>query len=399
MWYDLAVVALLVFCIARGAARGFIWQVAGIAGLLLSFLFAESLSPIIAPLIAVKPPLNRWIAMFLIYIGASFVSFAVARSLRQGIEKWKFEEYDRHLGMVFGFLKGAGFAMLITFFSVTLSDWARPYVMKSYSGYAAAYVMWNVQPVMPEELAGVLDPYLKNFDPPLHDSDGGFGEVPFIVKDEDKDNELPFDFPEFPSTNNTSENNPGKLFEQMISNMASKWGSQMIERVRKTFEQVPEDRRSGFVQELNQVTQDERGVESLLRLWAPDSSKPSTSNPLQNDDFAPLPEYPSLPDEKSVTTNNETVDSLLHQIAEVYSDNENAQRSIISEAQRHLSSVPDQIVKPVLADWKADLLDQRPDPDPDTDLGTPLDVRISRQLKKMGQSFGNISSDFLNFPR
>ena len=164
MWYDLVVAALLLFCLVRGARKGFVWQLAAIAAVVLCFAFAETVSVAVAPYLNLNPPLNRWVSMLLLYIACSFVCFAAARGLKNGLEKAKFEDYDRHLGGLFGLLKGAAIAVIVTFFAVTLSEKLRPTVLTSYSGHAAAVAMHHLSPVFPEELGKVLQPYLKNFE-------------------------------------------------------------------------------------------------------------------------------------------------------------------------------------------------------------------------------------------
>ena len=121
MWYDLLILAIIIFAAIRGAMKGFVWQLATIAALVLCFLFATPLSLALAPAIGVQPPLNRWIALAVIYALFSLLAFGGARMLREGIEKAKFVEYDRHLGSVFGLLKGVVIALVLTFFAVTLS--------------------------------------------------------------------------------------------------------------------------------------------------------------------------------------------------------------------------------------------------------------------------------------
>jgi membrane protein required for colicin V production len=174
MWYDLVIVVVLLFAVFRGAMKGIVWQLAVIASLLFCFFFAGTLSTALAPVIHVEPPLNRWIAMFLLYVGFSFVAFGAARVLREMIEKVKFEEYDRHLGAVLGLFKGVTFALFLTFFLVTLSENARQSIMNSHSGYAAALIMDRLHPVMPDELHDVLEPYIHQLDRPdmnLHYAD------------------------------------------------------------------------------------------------------------------------------------------------------------------------------------------------------------------------------------
>ena len=164
MWFDLAILGVLAFCTYRGATKGIVWQLAWIAALILCFAVSESASVRIAGLIPVDAPLNRWIAMFAIYLASVFVTFWIARKIGDWIEKHRFVEFDRHLGAVFGFLKGVLFSLILVFFIVTLSAEARDVVLRSKSGYAAAVVMGRLHAVMPEDLHEVLEPYIHGLD-------------------------------------------------------------------------------------------------------------------------------------------------------------------------------------------------------------------------------------------
>ena len=166
MWYDVVVFLILAFAMYRGAKRGIVWQLAVIASLILCFAFAGTASLALAPYIKVKPPLDRWIAMFILYIAFSFLAFGAARVMRDWIEKAKFVEFDQHLGAFLGLVKGVTFALVVTFFSVTLSPDVRSQVMSSYSGYGAAIVMDRLHPVMPDGLQNVLEPYIHQLDRP-----------------------------------------------------------------------------------------------------------------------------------------------------------------------------------------------------------------------------------------
>ncbi len=186
MWFDAIIAVLLIFCTVRGASKGFAWQVAAIGALIICFFFAESASVAIAPLIKVDPPLNRWIAMFVLYLGASFVSFGAARTVRKTLESWQFVEYDKHLGAIFGFVKGAGFGLVLTFFAVTLSERLRADVLASYSGHTAGQIMSALHPVMPGELHPIIDPYIEKLGHSVaheHDHTGGPHDV--VSKEDD----------------------------------------------------------------------------------------------------------------------------------------------------------------------------------------------------------------------
>jgi len=166
MWYDLLTLVILMFAMFRGAMKGIVWQLATIAALLMCFFFSGSLSYIVAPFIRVEPPLDHWIAMFVLYLGFSFVSFGVARVLHEWIEQMKFEALDRHLGALLGLFKGGVFSLFLTFFLVTLSHHARESIINSESGYVAAVVIDRLDPVIPGDLHALLEPYIERLDAP-----------------------------------------------------------------------------------------------------------------------------------------------------------------------------------------------------------------------------------------
>jgi uncharacterized membrane protein required for colicin V production len=165
MWYDLLTLGILMYAMFRGAMKGIVWQLATIAALLMCFFFSGSLSHVIAPFIRVEEPLNKWIAMLILYLGFSFVCFGVARVLHDGIEKMRFEALDRHLGALLGLVKGGMFSIFLTFFLVTLSHTARESIINSESGYVSAVVIDRLDPVIPGDLHALLEPYLRRLDP------------------------------------------------------------------------------------------------------------------------------------------------------------------------------------------------------------------------------------------
>ncbi len=165
MWYDLLTLGILMYAMFRGAMKGVVWQLATIAALLMCFFFSGSLSYAIAPFIRVEEPLNRWIAMLILYLGFSFVSFGIARVLHEAIESMRIEALDRHLGALLGLVKGATFSIFLTFFLVTLSHSARESIINSESGYVAAVAIDRLDPVIPGDLHALLEPYLRRMDP------------------------------------------------------------------------------------------------------------------------------------------------------------------------------------------------------------------------------------------
>lgn len=180
MWYDLIVLAILLFAAYRGLQRGVIYQIATIASVVLCFVFAQAISAAAAPYVPLDPPLNNWVIMVGAYVAFSFVSFGAARVLVGWLEKAKLNELNRHLGAGFGLLKGLLFALVITFFAITMSPKAREALRDSRSAQYAAVIMDRIHPVMPEKLQGALDNYLAYFDKtklraPNSNPNGGFG--------------------------------------------------------------------------------------------------------------------------------------------------------------------------------------------------------------------------------
>jgi membrane protein required for colicin V production len=166
MWYDLLTLGILMYAMFRGATKGIVWQLAAIAALLMCFFFSGSLSHVIAPFIRVEEPLNKWIAMLVLYLVFSFVCFGAARVLHEAIESMRIEALDRHMGALLGLVKGGMFSLFLTFFLVTLSNSARESIIRSESGYVAAVVIDRLDPVIPGDLHALLEPYLRRLDAP-----------------------------------------------------------------------------------------------------------------------------------------------------------------------------------------------------------------------------------------
>ncbi|MBW3540267.1 MAG: CvpA family protein [Planctomycetes bacterium] len=352
MWYDLVVLAVLAYATVRGAIKGIVWQLAVIASLVLCFAFSESLSAVIAPYIGLKAPLNRWIAMFVLYIVFAFISFGIARQLREWIEKAKFVELDRHLGAVFGFIKGAIFALVLTFFAVTLSESApglRATVFESYSGKAAAIIMDRLHPVMPDELHDVLEPYIHRLDRPELDLRHAHDRDPSGSADRAHNHTHhshgPVSRPN--DLNDDWHGNPGGDAKPHIpaDDGFAPWG---------------------------------RGFFGWLDGKDGDDADPGARDPLpgpggQTDDDRAL---------------RRRRDELVQELATVLSDVPTTQAAFIDDIAGRLSGVPDRLAVLALDDWHADLVrfDPETDPDPETDYATPLETRIVRQLERAGVS-------------
>ncbi len=341
--WDLIVLGIILFSVVRGAIKGFVWQIATIAALVLCFLFAESLSVMIAPLIGVKEPLNRWIAMFLLYVILSFISFAIARAMKEYIEEAKFTEYDKHMGAVFGLLKGVALALVLTFFSVTLSEQAKNHILGTHSGRYAAIIMDRLHPVMPAELHAILEPYIHQLD--RDDLD--------LRHDHDHDDQSHADRDGQTPTPTPVQGDLARI-EALVAQLPGMHDPDLRKLVvRALLNTQPEHR-----QEL--LTLLATGIPGLTRIIAIEwqGGKPADSD-----------------------RDREVREQLLKEISGFYFDSTGGQRAFQEEMELEFSGLPLQIELAVLQDWHADLMGFDPDPDASTDFTTPIDVRILNQMR------------------
>ena len=263
MWFDILTLVVIGYSTIRGAKKGIVWQLAIIGALIACFAFSEPLSLLLAPTLPVDPPLNRWLAMLGIYLGFAFASFAVARTLRSWIEAWKFVEYDRHVGAIFGFIKGGVFCLVLTFFVVMLSDQLRLEILNSHSGYAAAIIMDRLHPVMPAELHDVLEPYIHQLDRPDMDLKHTHGER----TDQDYHSELHSESahemrPGIEDATSHHETPEERSIQDMISSIPQAFGEGLRKLIQQAFENTAPEDRPELLERLRPATPD------LLRLVA-----------------------------------------------------------------------------------------------------------------------------------
>ncbi len=165
--YDICMLVVLVAATLFGAWKGMAWQVASLASLVVSYFVALRFSPQIAHNFGEQAPLNRFIAMLVLYVATSVGIWLVFRIVANFLDRVKLREFDRQLGAMFGAAKGVLLCVAITFFAVTLSAKARGLVLDSRSGHYIAILLARADAVMPRELHEVLDPYLQKLEQEL----------------------------------------------------------------------------------------------------------------------------------------------------------------------------------------------------------------------------------------
>jgi membrane protein required for colicin V production len=305
-----------------------------------------------------------------IYLVFSFITYAVARGYRDWLEKKRFEEYDKHLGAVFGFLKGAVGGLVLTFFLVGLSPRSRELVLGTYSGFAAGWIMHELRPVMPAELNGLLAPYMEKLDPER-------GAPPWIRAGSPSGNPPGGDDPfaggapaapqggaEKGAGGPPESGEPLRSWEEellgvLARKLPRKSQLEIADLVAELIENARSDEIEALAEELERAAP--AAVDALLDRFLIDRREPD-----------PRPSGSASVDSKRTAR-------LIEEIADVLERDPRKRATRIREIEARLAGVPAAAAARAIEDWHSDLLAIDPDPDPQTDLAADLDERLRRQ--------------------
>ncbi|MDG3004788.1 CvpA family protein [Paludisphaera mucosa] len=158
-YYDMAMAAVLIAGMIRGAWRGITWQLASIGSLVLGYLFSYQVSAAIAPMLPGTPEAARAMSMAGSYLVVSGAVFGLAWMVRNVIRKLRFDAYDRHLGMMLGGVEGAAVGILATMLVVSVAPGTRQPIFASPTGKVVNSLVSNVGPILPGEVRNALAPY------------------------------------------------------------------------------------------------------------------------------------------------------------------------------------------------------------------------------------------------
>jgi membrane protein required for colicin V production len=162
--YDLVMLGILAAAGLLGYFKGFVWQVAWIAGIAASSFVALRFSAALAPFCGQQPPWNRLIAMLALYVATSLVVWLVFRVVSGAINAVHLAAFDRQLGLLFGLAKGALLCVVVTFFAVTLAPAYRGQIVGSRSGRLVAEVIVRADELLPREISEAVEPFVRQFE-------------------------------------------------------------------------------------------------------------------------------------------------------------------------------------------------------------------------------------------
>ena len=159
--YDLAMLAVLAFATIFGFWKGLAWQVASLASLVVSYFVALKFADRLAPMVSEHAPFNKFVAMLIIYAGASLAIWMIFRVVAGVIDGVKLKGFDRQMGALVGFGKGVLICIAITFFAVSLlGEVQREKIIASRSGHYIVQILDKADAVAPPEIKGVISPYI-----------------------------------------------------------------------------------------------------------------------------------------------------------------------------------------------------------------------------------------------
>ncbi len=162
--FDCVVAGIVIFTLIHGAIRGMAWQLASIASLVVSAVVAMRFSGVFAPAFGSQAPWNRFLAIFVLFLGTSLAIWLLFRAVSGFINRLQLKDFDRQMGAIFGLVKGLLICLALTFFGVTLAEGSRALVLRSWSGNFLARVIWSVVPALPEEVRTAMGEYLERFE-------------------------------------------------------------------------------------------------------------------------------------------------------------------------------------------------------------------------------------------
>lgn len=176
--YDLMMLGILAAAAVLGYFKGFVWQVAWIAGIAASGFVAVRFAGVVAPFMGQQPPWNRLLAMLALYMATSIVVWLLFRVVSGLIDAIHLSPFDHQLGLLFGLAKGALLCLVITFFAVTLAPGFRGQILGSHSGRFVAALIGRADEILPAEIVELVGPFMRQFEDQLRDGPAAAGASP-----------------------------------------------------------------------------------------------------------------------------------------------------------------------------------------------------------------------------
>ena len=161
--YDIIMLVVVAAATLFGFIKGFAWQIASLASIVVSYFVAYRFRDDVAQRIQAEAPWNMFLAMLLLYAGSSFAIWFVFRMVSGSIDRVRLRDFDRQMGAAFGLAKGSLYCLLITMFAMTLLGARQQQaIVESRSGRYISSMLTAAQGVvLPSEIESIVRPHLE----------------------------------------------------------------------------------------------------------------------------------------------------------------------------------------------------------------------------------------------
>mgnify|MGYP003340157055 FL=1 len=176
--YDLVMLGILAVAALLGYFKGIVWQIAWIAGIVVSAFVALRFATPAAPWFGQQAPWNRYLAMLALYAGTSLAIWLVFRVISGFINAIHLSAFDHQLGLLLGLAKGALLCVVITFFAVTMAPSYRHQIVGSRSGRIVAEAIIRADTYLPPQIHETVEPFIEQFERQFAQPGGGPWEFP-----------------------------------------------------------------------------------------------------------------------------------------------------------------------------------------------------------------------------
>jgi membrane protein required for colicin V production len=154
-WCDLALLAILGLSVIAGLWRGFVFEIVSLLGWVIAFVFANTLTPILNPLLPWSEEsagVRFWGTYVIIFVLVLILCGILARLMRALISATPLSILDRLLGGAFGVARGA-VVLVIVAMLVTLSPFAHSsWWQQSQGALWLGQAIESLKPVLPQSV-------------------------------------------------------------------------------------------------------------------------------------------------------------------------------------------------------------------------------------------------------
>lgn len=161
--FDLIILTILAALTIRGVMKGMVSQIVSVGSYLVCWIVASRFAFLIAPTIPAEEPWNKVGAMIVLFVVTMIAIRFAHKILESWIKTLHLQKLNKFLGGALGLVKALLICMVLTFFSVMLSETTRQIVFESKSGFRFARLIAQTGAFIPMESCELLRSQIDSF--------------------------------------------------------------------------------------------------------------------------------------------------------------------------------------------------------------------------------------------